>query len=57
MPEQLPIWRIISMSYVVLIRKRCASSSLESASSSVNRSPSSVSMVPIARSMRCAPAE
>ena len=28
MPEQEPTWRIISMSYVVRIRSRCASSSL-----------------------------
>src|ERR1700753_1966394 len=34
MPEQNPTWRIISMSYVVRIRRRCASSSLCCRSSS-----------------------
>jgi len=57
MPEQLPIWRIISMSYVVRMRSRCASSNLWSASSSASLSASSASIVAIARSMRCAPAE
>ncbi len=38
MPEQEPTWRIISMSYVVRIRSRCASSSLPCCSSSASRS-------------------
>ena len=56
MPEQKPTWRIISMSYVVRIRSRCASSSLPCFSSSASRSASSSSIRPIARSIRSGPA-
>ena len=56
MPEQEPTWRIISMSYVVRIRSRWASSSLPCCSSSASRSASSASMPLIARSMRSGPA-
>ena len=56
MPEHEPIWRIISMSYVVRMRSRCASSSLFCRSSSASRSSSSTSMPAIARSMRSGPA-
>ena len=56
MPEQEPIWRIISMSYVVRMRSRWASSSLFCRSSSASRSSSSSSMPVIARSMRSGPA-
>ena len=56
MPEQKPTWRIISMSYVVRIRSRCASSSLPCCSSSASRSSSSASMPRIARSIRSGPA-
>jgi hypothetical protein len=56
MPEQVPIWRIISMSYVVRIRSRCASSSLPSRSSCSSRTASSASMPAMARSIRSGPA-
>ncbi len=56
MPAQLPTWRIISMSYVVRIRSRWASSSLPWRSNSARRSASSSSMPWIARSMRSGPA-
>ena len=56
MPEQVPIWRIISMSYVVRIRSRCASSSLPCFSSEASCSSSSASMPVMARSMRSGPA-
>ncbi len=56
MPLQNPTWRIISMSYVVRIRSRCASSRLPCRSSSASRVSSSVSIPEIARSMRSGPA-
>ncbi len=56
MPEQKPTWRIISMSYCVRIRSRCASSSLPPRSSSASRASASASMLSIARSMRSGPA-
>ncbi len=56
MPEQNPTWRIISMSYVVRIRSRWASSSLPCRSSSASRSASSSSMPVIAFSIRSGPA-
>jgi hypothetical protein len=52
MPEHVPIWRIISMSYVVRIRSRCASSNRPPRSSSASRSSSSASIEVIARSIR-----
>ncbi len=56
MPEQEPTWRIISMSYVVRIRSRCASSSLPCRSKFASWSSSSSSMPRIARSIRSGPA-
>ena len=57
MPEQEPTWRIISMSYVVRIRSRCASSSLPWRSNVASCSSSSASMPAIARSMRSRPGD
>ena len=48
MPEHTPTSRIISRSYVVRMRSRCASSSLPCSSSHASRSTSSVSMPSIA---------
>ena len=56
MPEHEPTWRIISMSYVVRIRSRCASSILPCRSKVASCSSSSASMPPIARSIRSGPA-
>ncbi len=56
MPEQEPTCRIISTSYVVRIRSRCASSSLPSRSNLASWSSSSTSMPEIARSIRSGPA-
>ncbi len=56
MPEHDPTWRIISTSYVVRIRSRCASSSLPWRSNVASCSSSSASMPVIARSIRSGPA-
>ncbi len=56
MPEQEPTWRIISTSYVVRIRSRCASSSLPCRSKVASWSSSSSSIPLIARSIRSGPA-
>lgn len=56
MPEQDPIWRIISRSYVVRMRSRWASSILPCFSSSARRSASSASIPRTAFSMRSGPA-
>ena len=56
MPEQEPTWRIISTSYVVRIRSRCASRSLPCFSKEETCSSSSASMPLIARSIRAGPA-
>ena len=56
MPEQNPTCRIISMSYAVRIRSRCASRSLLCFSNSASRSASSSSMPRNARAMRSGPA-
>ena len=57
MPEQEPIWRIISMSYVVRIRSRWASSSLPCFSIEASCSSSSASMPVMARSIRSGPGD
>ncbi|OUD85379.1 hypothetical protein BC477_13285 [Clavibacter michiganensis subsp. michiganensis] len=49
MPEQKPICCIISMSKLVRMRSRWASSSFPSRSKTVRRSSSSCWMVPMAR--------
>ena len=56
MPLQKPTSRIISRSYWVRIRRRCASSSLPSFSNQARRSASSSSICPMARFMRSSPA-